>query len=130
MSTMDSLDCELIELVNRLNKVQSRVGGAKVKSSSSSEERLKLDKFLDLRTQLTDKLEELKSKIEISKNPERLPGNNPRELIALKSDIRNSLIQLGEGWQELSVIYGTEAKKKKVCLLINKAYHYDLICDD
>jgi hypothetical protein len=106
----DPLDHELLELINRLNKIQHQVGGDKKEKDKSSSNG-KIDRFVDLKSTMCECVEGLKLKIEMTKNP---TSNNPRELIALQSEVRNDLAQLHDQWQELNALYLAESKKRKV----------------
>ena len=48
----DSLDGELLALINKLNKIQKEVGGVKAKANVDGG---KIDRFMDLKTQMTDR---------------------------------------------------------------------------
>lgn len=110
----DSLDSELIELINKLTKIQSVVGGAKAKETSSVVANDgSIDKFLDLRNLMVNKLNNLKDNLENVHNLEKSPGSNPKELIALQSKIRTDLSSLNDDWRELDILYRNEAKKKR-----------------
>ena len=109
----DPLDAELLDVINRLHKIQEEIGGGETKKKE--EAKIKLDRFTDLQKEMTEKLEGLVEKIDMTKQLDRV-SSNPRELIGLQSEIRNDLTELNEDWQNLNAIYMTEAKKRKVSI--------------
>ena len=108
----DSVDTELLGLISRLNKIQKEVGGAKTKGQSGDHDG-KLDRFLDLKDQMTERLMNLKETFETIQNMEKTPGSNPKELIGEQSKVRSELALLNDEWKELDVTYRNEAKKKR-----------------
>ena len=105
---MDPIDNELLELLSRLNKIQAEVGGAKNKEEVKNNG--KVDKFVDVKSQMIERVADLREKIETSKSG----TGNPRELIAIQSQIRTESTRISEDWQELNRLYLVEAKKRKV----------------
>lgn len=111
---MDNLDTELLSLISRLNKIQTEFGGGKGPSLSAIvDETGKVDKFLDLRAQMHDILAGLRQKMDFS-NELETNRSNPRELIAVQSQIRSDLSKLSDDWELLDSMYKKEIKKKKV----------------
>ena len=108
----DPLDGELLALINKLNKIQKEVGGVKGKGGSG-EGNGKIDRFLDLKSQMTDRLMGLKETFENIQLLEKTPGSNPKELIGEQSKVRSELAALNEDWKELDLCYRNEAKKKR-----------------
>jgi hypothetical protein len=108
----DPIDVELLDLINRLHKVQQEVGGGeKAKGDEENKSKGKLlDSFLDLQRGREERLEGLREKIELSRGG----GANSREVIEIKSEIRTDMMHLAEEWNELNAIYMSEARKKKV----------------
>jgi hypothetical protein len=51
--------------------------------------------------------------VETAQGLEKQPGSNPRELIAVQSQIRGDLATLNEDWKELDALFRSEAKKRK-----------------
>lgn len=107
----DPLDGELLTLLNKLNKIQGEVGGGKVKRIKGDDG--KIDRFLDLQAQMTEKLVNLKENFENIQRLEKSPGSNPKELIKAQSQVRTDLASLNEDWKELDANYRKEAKKKR-----------------
>lgn len=108
---MDPLDTELNAIINKLNKVQGQVGGAKAKVSVIGEDG-KLDRFLDLKGRMLDRLHDLKETLQLKETLDKA-GGNPKDLIAAGSKIRTDLAALNDEWKELDHIYRAEAKKKR-----------------
>ena len=106
----DSLDGELLALINKLNKIQKEVGGVKAKANVDGG---KIDRFMDLKTQMTDRLMDLKETFENIQRLEKTPGSNPKELIGEQSKVRSELALLNEDWKELDLTYRNEAKKRR-----------------
>lgn len=71
---IDPLDNELLALVNKLTKIQKTVGGAKGKNSATDDHEGKMDRFLDLRDQMTERLMNLKDIFENIQRMEKSPG--------------------------------------------------------
>jgi len=110
----DGLDSELIALINRLNKVQAEVGGPKkAQLAHAIGEDGKIDRFVDLKNQMTDSLNEIRETLMGVQRMERQSGANPKERIQADSKIRTTLASLNENWNELDAIYKAEAKKKR-----------------
>jgi len=108
---MDPLDAELNTIINKLNKVQGAVGGGKAKVSAIGEDG-KLDRFLDLKGRMLERLHDLKETLQQKETLDKA-GGNPKDLIAAGSKIRTDLAALNEEWKELDQIYRAEAKKKR-----------------
>ena len=106
----DPLDGELLVLINKLNKIQGQVGGVKVKKGDHEG---KIDRFLDLKNQMTERLMGLKETFENIQVLEKNPGSNPKELISEQSKVRSELTLLNEEWKELDLNYRNEAKKRR-----------------
>ena len=54
----DALDAELITLINKLNKIQAEIGGGKAKENSlAAKNGGKIDRFVDLKSQISQELE-------------------------------------------------------------------------
>jgi hypothetical protein len=86
----DSLDAELISLVNKLNKIQKEIGGGKLKDKNNlsiMEAGGKIDRFIDLKCQISDRVQIVKDTIEDIRKLERIPGANPKELISCQSKV-------------------------------------------
>lgn len=107
----DSLDGELIGLINKLNKIQKKVGGGKLELKGKNDG--KIDRFSDLKDQMTERLMELKETFEEIQRLEKTPGSNPKELIGAQSKVRTELTALNNDWKELDNNYRNEAKKKR-----------------
>lgn len=107
----DPLDGELLALINKLNKIQGQVGGVKVKGGGGDDG--KIDRFIDLKNQMTDRLMGLKEIFENIQALEKNPGSNPKELISEQSKVRSELAALNEDWKELDLNYRNEAKKRR-----------------
>jgi DNA repair ATPase RecN len=107
----DPLDGELIGLINKLNKIQKKVGGGKSEAKGKNDG--KIDRFSDLKDQMTERLMELKETFEDIQRLEKTPGSNPKELIAAQSKVRTELTALNDDWKELDNNYRNEAKKKR-----------------
>ena len=115
---MDTLDSELISLLNRLNKVQTQVGGPKSKNShhtSALGDDGKIDRFIDLKNQMADRLNDIRETMENVQRLEQMQGSagNPKELISAQSKIRTELTTLNANWGELDSVHRAEAKKKR-----------------
>lgn len=110
----DALDGELIALINRLNKVQAEVGGPKkAKHVAVFGEDGKIDRFLDLRHQMMERVNEIVEALAAVQQMEKSPGTNPKGIIEANSKVRTELKTLTENWAELDSLYKTEAKKKR-----------------
>jgi DNA repair ATPase RecN len=110
----DALDAELIGLINRLNKAQAVVGGpSKSKHVTAFGEDGKIDRFLDLRNQMMERINEIIETLKAVQQMEKSPGSNPKGIIEGNSKIRTELKTLTENWEELDGIYKAEAKKKR-----------------
>lgn len=108
----DSLDSELVSLINRINKVQNVIGGKK-KGGMFSDSRGKVDHFIDLSERMKERLETIKTAVDEIKKLERVPGANPTELITNQSTVRTELNLISEEWKELDTIHRLEKRKKR-----------------
>jgi len=108
----DKIDVELNDLLNKLNKIQAEIGGAKAKIKSYDGDG-KVDRFLDLKDQMTERLVNLKENFELIQDLEKQPGSNQRDLIVAQSKVRTDLAGLNEEWQEMYQVFQKEAKKKR-----------------
>eukprot|EP01033_Poteriospumella_lacustris_P012152 gene12152-8695_t len=108
----DSLDSELISLINRINKVQNVVGGKK-KNGGFGDARGKIDHFIDLSERMKERLETIKAAVDEIKKLEKVPGANPTELITNQSKVRTELNLISEEWKELDTIHRLEKRKKR-----------------
>lgn len=108
----DSLDSELISLINRINKVQNVVGGKK-KNGGLGDARGKIDHFIDLSERMKERLETIKTAVDEIKKLEKVPGANPTELITNQSKVRTELNLISEEWKELDTIHRLEKRKKR-----------------
>ncbi len=114
----DSIDVELLSLVNKLNKIQRELGGGKNKNDKEKSGFLgtggdKVDRFTDIEMKMEERIENLKSNIDEIQKLERVPGSNPKELITLQSTVRTELSTLGDEWKEIDMIQRIESKKKR-----------------
>ena len=110
----DALDGELITLINRLNKVQAEVGGPKKnKHVAVFGEDGKIDRFLDLRNQMKDRVNDIIETLAAVQQMEKSPGSNPKGIIEGNSKVRTELKTLVDNWAELDALYKAEAKKKR-----------------
>jgi len=110
----DALDGEIIGLINRLNKVQAEVGGTKKnKHVAVFGEDGKIDRFLDLRNQMRERVAEIYDTLSAVQQMEKSPGANPKGIIEGNSKVRTELKTLTENWAELDALYKAEAKKKR-----------------
>lgn len=109
----DALDAELIAIINKLTKIQNEIGGGKQKDSLAAKHGGKIDRFLDLRSQISERLEVIKLAIEDVKKMERVPGANPKELIGAQSKVRTELAYVNDEWRELDTVFRLEAKKRR-----------------
>eukprot|EP01040_Poterioochromonas_malhamensis_P004544 gene4544-4872_t len=114
----DSIDVELLSLVNKLNKIQRELGGGKNKNDKDKSGFLgtggdKVDRFTDIEMKMEERIETLKSSIDEIQKLERVPGSNPKELITLQSTVRTELSTLGDEWKEIDMIQRIESKKKR-----------------
>jgi hypothetical protein len=109
----DMLDEELIAIINRLKKVQQQVGGGKKENSLANDHGGKVDRFVDLYDRMNERLEIIKNIIDDIRKNERVPGSNPKDLIANQSKVRTELAAVNDEWNELDTIYRLEAKKKR-----------------
>ena len=123
----DSVDSELILLINKLNKIQKDVGGVKSKGSAESDG--KVDRFIDLQNQMTERLMNLKETFEGIQSLEKTPGSNPKELIGEQSKVRTELAALNEEWNDLDAVYRSEARKKRSKLTPEELSHRQQILD-
>ncbi len=109
----DALDCELIGLINKLNKIQAEIGGGKQKDSIAAKHGGKIDRFIDLKMQIGERLEVIKTTIDDVKKYEKMPGSNPKDLIGSQSKLRNELSCVTDEWRELDTIFRLETKKRR-----------------
>jgi DNA repair ATPase RecN len=123
----DSLDSELLLLISRLNKIQGQVGGAKSKWNKDHDG--KIDRFIDLKDQMTERLMNLKETFENIQSMEKSPGSNPKELIGEQSKVRSELAALNEEWKELDSTYRNEAKKRRSKFSAEELSHRQQILD-
>ena len=107
-----NIDSELVELINKLTKIQQEIGGAPTKIKSLDNDG-KLDRFMDIKDQMTERLFNLKENFELIQDLEKQPGTNQRELIIAQSKVRTDLAALNEEWQEMYQVFQKEAKKKR-----------------
>eukprot|EP01038_Epipyxis_sp_PR26KG_P008675 gene8675-11721_t len=112
MSTSDSIDVELYGLINRLSKIQKEVGGGKV-NASLIDSHGNIDRFVDLRNRMDERIENLTETIELVVKLEKSPGANPRDLISSQSKVRTELALLQDEWRDLDALFRIETKKKR-----------------
>jgi DNA repair ATPase RecN len=108
----DQIDGELLGLINKLNNIQKEVGGGKAQTTNFDSEG-RIDRFLDLRGMMTERLNKIKDTLETVRSLEKVPGSNPKELISAQSQVRTEMTALNDEWKELDGLYRNEAKKKR-----------------
>jgi DNA repair ATPase RecN len=108
----DAIDGELLALQNRLKAIQKEIGGAKEKSKGFYHDG-KMDRFLDVFAQMSERLETIKNCIEEIRKLEKVPGSNPTELISNQSKVRSELNSLGDEYKELEMLQRLESKKRR-----------------
>jgi hypothetical protein len=106
----DILDSELLTLQNRLKTIQKEIGGAKEKASVHDG---KLDRFLDLYSQMSERLDVIHTSVEEIRKLTMFPGANPTDLIALQSKVRSELNALGDEYKEFEMLQRLESKKRR-----------------
>ncbi|EED86733.1 predicted protein [Thalassiosira pseudonana CCMP1335] len=126
MGVPSKQDEELTLLLTKLYDIQEQVGA---KEKSSKEDKLsraqqagqvvmgkgkkgqkKGSRFLELKSNIVDRLKSVHSLIEEQSNSKR---NNPKEAIAAQAEIRELIRQASDEWSELNELYKKEARKKK-----------------
>lgn len=126
MGVPSKQDEELTLLLTKLYDIQEQVGA---KEKSSKEDKLsraqqagqvvmgkgkkgqkKGSRFLELKSNIVDRLKSVHSLIEEQSNSKR---NNPKEAIAAQAEIRELIRQASDDWSELNELYKKEARKKK-----------------
>lgn len=107
----DQIDAEINGLLSKLTKIQSEVGGGKVKTQRVGEDG-KVDAFLELRDTMIQRLENIKDLLEKAKGEDRF-GPNAKTAIGTQSEIRKMIAALSEELTQLESMYQTEAKKRK-----------------
>lgn len=110
----DAIDKDLIELINKLTKIQEQVGGSAKKASAAVGDDGKIDKFLELRNNMIEKVASLKDTLKKAHEMEKSSNSvNPKDLIMQQSKVRTDLAALNEDWKELDAIFKAEARKKR-----------------
>ncbi len=104
------MDGELISILNKLRKIEKRVGISKEKENKRSGN---IDKFADLKERIETRLEELKTAVADLKRIEKVPGTNPTEVIKQQSKVRSDQALLNDEWKELDTVYRLETRKKR-----------------
>lgn len=111
--SIEQLDGELESILGRLNAVQEAVGGKKEKVN---EDILgadgKVDRFMELKNQMTQRLNTIKGLTAQVATSEKT-GGNPKEVVAMGAQLRENLKQLGQEMRDLDAIYNKEASKRK-----------------
>jgi hypothetical protein len=109
----EPIDAEITQLIGKLTRIQEEVGTIGGATKKSKKGGAGSDRFVDLRISMVDKLVVLRESVETAQGLEKQPGSNPRELIAVQSQIRGDLATLNEDWKELDALFRSEAKKRK-----------------
>ena len=122
-------DEELTELLSKLYTFQEVVGA---KPASTEAERkakaatvavlgqgkkaaAKGSRFLELKSTIVDRLKTIHKLLKETKSKEEAGygGDNAKEIIALQAQVRETIRQAGDEWNEMDAIYKKEARKKK-----------------
>ena len=88
------MDVELLGLLNRLTKVQNEVGGAKGKSGINGDHVVTLDRFQDLKEQMTERLLGLKENFEAMQLMQKTPGRFLRVTLHVDSQHHSTYIKI------------------------------------
>lgn len=125
----DATDNELTDLLTKLYGIQEDIG-AKPKTSdgekkakavmaaqlgSNKKAAEKGSRFLSLKATIVDRLKTIHQQIKEYKEQEArgYGGDNAKETIKLKAEIRESIKQATDEWKELEELYKKEARKKR-----------------
>ena len=93
----DALDAELLTLINKLYKIQAEVGGGKAKENCLANKNGKIDRFVDLKSQISERLENIKLLIEEVKKIK----NDPQQIEAHARDDLG-MVKQGEEYIEVA----------------------------
>jgi flagellar biosynthesis/type III secretory pathway chaperone len=108
----DQIDLELADCLTKLNKIQQEVGGGKKKVNIIGEDG-KVDKFLELKAAVEDRLQTIRETYEVVQNLEKAGVNN-KDAIQNRQKVKTELLKLKQEYDDLSATYNAEAKKKRV----------------
>ena len=120
----DQIDLELADCLTKLNKIQQEVGGGKKKVNIIGEDG-KVDKFLELKAAVEDRLQTIRDTYEIVQNLEKAGVNN-KEAIQNRQNVKTELLKLKQEYDDLSATYNAEAKKKRVRIYRYNSYYLSL----
>lgn len=75
-------------------------------------------RFLDLKSTIIEELQNVHKMMEDESQRQSgktsvAQGNNPKEIIAAQTEIRQAIRKLEQNWEELNSLYSNEAKKRK-----------------
>ena len=120
-------DKELLELLTKLYSIQEDVGARPKTSTQEKRNRAEHSamqgkgraakkagsRFMELKASVVDRLKKLHQYLDIDKGSNVVSGNNPKDEIKRKSDIREETRKAEEEWAEMNTLYKNEAKKKR-----------------
>lgn len=108
----DALDAELGDFINKLNGIQSKLGNAKARAGLVGDDG-KVDRFSELKLNMSEKLSEIRQLLEASKKAEGATQGGAKDAIEAQSKIRSQLQAVSDEWAELDRVWQTEARKRK-----------------
>lgn len=107
----DPMDLEISELIDKLNATQAKLGGKQSKVILGDDG--KVDKFSELKLQITEKLLVIRKLFDSAENAGKRTEGGAKETIECQAQIRRLLITVSEEWDELSRLFQMEAKKRR-----------------
>jgi len=116
MASRDKVDMELNQLISRLNNVQGKIGGPGKQSVQAvlGEDGL-VDRFQELKIQVTQRMEELKELQGgiAEMKAQNVQNKDARERIQSESDHRKMISSIEADIKEMDDMNKTESKKKR-----------------
>jgi len=125
-------DQELTQLLTKLYTIQEDLGAkppstedekkqkaCAVKSMGKGKKANKMsNKFLQLKSSIVERLQDVHKLLQEKADRESgkvgvAAGNNPKEVIAASQNMREQIREMSVEWEELNVLYRTEAKKRR-----------------
>ena len=120
-------DKELFELLTKLYAIQEDVGARPKTSAQDKRNRAEHsamqgkgraakkagNRFMELKTSVVSRLKALHGYLEKDTGLNVINGNNPKDEIKRKSDIREETRKAEVEWGEMNTLYKSEARKKR-----------------
>jgi len=117
------IDKELDDTLGKLYQIQKDVGGVEEskkkaekrarQAASAKQSGAKGAKFLALKSDIIDHMQEIREIQNKAKRMEHAPGINPKAVITTQHELREHLGEIEEEWKQLDGMYKTEVSKRR-----------------